>query len=310
MRLNEGPFSEQFPIVDAIDHDILMHRDAHFGGKFSVMLDYYKREGRGCQPEFKVSRIEQLAVIETELKENLSALFLVAHEIQKVADARSSYQKLRSIYEIERPRTHYPRLIADLILTEEDDPEAEIGAIVQEKGAIVPSLIELLKSEEIYDPLFPGYGQTPLFIADCLGRIGDKKAIVSLFEAIGQGDFFADDQMIRALKAVGAPARDFLLKVLKSSPINEDNERAAIALISFKDEEEVANCCLDLLKREDVKKDPSLPTYLVLACAGLKDPFKRQALIDMSKDSALSSVLRHDIKAVIDEWNKALSSAL
>ena len=34
MRLNEGPFSEQFPIVDAIDHDILMHRDAHFGGKF------------------------------------------------------------------------------------------------------------------------------------------------------------------------------------------------------------------------------------------------------------------------------------
>jgi len=25
---------EHFPLVDALDHEILMHRDAHFGGLF------------------------------------------------------------------------------------------------------------------------------------------------------------------------------------------------------------------------------------------------------------------------------------
>lgn len=295
---------EHFPLVDAIDHEILMHRDAHFGGQFPIMLDYYRKEGKGIQPEFDISRIERLAALEEELKQNLAVIFLAAHEIQKVADSREAYQRLKAIYEVKKPKNPYPRLIADLILSEEEEPEAEITAIAAEKDKIVSSLIDLLRSEELYDPLFPGYGQAPFLAVQCLGLIGDKKAIISLFEALGQGDFFADDQIIKALKAIGQPAREFLLHVLNGRPINEDNEKAAIALIAFKDDEEVANHCFDLLQQADIQKDPCLPTYLVLACAGLKDPVRCQALKVMSKDSELSAILHEDIKAVMNDWEK------
>lgn len=297
------PF-EHFPLVDAVDHEILMHREAHFGGQFPIMLDYYRQEGKGIQLEFDIGRIERLALLEEQLKQNLAALFLTAHEIQKVADSREAYQRLRAIYEVKKPKTHYPRLIADLILSEEEEAEAEIAAIAAEKDKIVPALIDLLRSEELYDPLFPGYGQAPFLAVQCLGRIGDKRAIISLFEALGQGDFFADDQIVKALKAIGKPARDFLLHVLNGRPLNEDNEKAVIALLAFKDEEEVANHCFDLLQKADIQQDPCLPTYLVLACEGLKDPVRRQALKVMAHDPQLSPLLREDIKGVMHDWKE------
>lgn len=300
---------EQFPLIDAIDHEILMHRDAHFGGQFPIMLDYYKKEGKGIQSEFDLPRIERLALLEEQLKENIAALFLVAQEIQKVADSRAAYQKLRAIYDIQKLKNPVPRLIADLILAEEEEPEDEISAVVAEKDKIVPALIDLLRSEELYDPLFPGYGQAPFLAAQCLGRIGDKRAIISLFEALGQGDFFADDQIVKALKTVGRPARDFLLQVLNGKPVNQDNEKAAIALIAFKEDEETANFCFDMLQNPDVQRDPCLLTYLVLTCEGLKDPIRRQALNVMSKDTRLPSLLREDIKGVMQEWKEDECSA-
>jgi hypothetical protein len=285
-----------------------MHRDAHFGGQFSIMLDYYRQEGKGVQPEFDISRIERLADLEKQLKENLAALFLAGNEAQKVADARDAYQKLRAIYGVKKPKSPHPKLIADLILSEEQEAKEEIDAIVAEKDKIVPSLIDLLRSDEFYDPLFPGYGQAPFLAVKCLERIGDKRAIISLFEALGQGDFFGDDQIIKALKAIGKPAHDFLLHVVHGRPLNEDNEKAAIALIAFKDEIGVADLCFDLLQQPDIQKDPCLSTYLVLICAGLNDPAKREAFTIMSQHQQLPSLLRKDMESVIDGWKKKNSN--
>jgi len=293
---------EHFPVVDSLDHDILMHRDAHFGGLFPIMIDYYQREGKGIQPDFDISRIERLAKLEEETKQNLAALFLEANEIQKVADAREAYKKMKAIYEVKKAKNLHPRLIADLILSEDEMPQDEISAIVAEKDKIVPALIDLLRSEELYNPLFPGYGLAPFLVVQCLGAIGDKRAIISLFEALGQSDFFADEQIIKALKAIGKPALDFLLHVVNGRPINQDNEKAAIALVAFKDEENVANFCIDLLQRADVQKDPCLPTYLILVCAGLKDEGKREELRKMAEDKKLPSLMREDIKGIIHEW--------
>lgn len=296
------PF-EHFPLVDAIDHEILMHRDAHFGGLFSIMLDYYQQQGKGVLPEFDLKRIERLVLLEADLKQNLAALFLAANEIQKVADARDTYLKLRSIYEVKMTKNPYPRLIADLILSEEEVPEKEIAAIVAEKDKIVPALIELLRSEDLYDPLFPGYGQAPFLAVQCLEKIGDKRAIISLFEALGQGDFYADDQIVNALKAIGKPAQDFLLHVINGRPINHDNEKAAIPLLAFKDEQEVASFCFNLLQQPDVQKDLFLSPYLVLICAGLKDSAQRELFKKMACDHKFPSHLRDDAKCVMQEWN-------
>lgn len=294
--------SEGFPLIDAIDHEILMHREAHFGGQFSIMLDYYKNNGKGVQPDFNIERIEELAKLELALQQNLAAIYLTGSEAEKIAEVREIYKGLRSIYTIKNPKSHLPRLIADIILSEEEEPLAEMQAVVAEKQGIVPLLIDLLKNEDFHDPLFPGYGLAPGIVVKCLGEIGDKRAIISLFEALGQGDFFEDEQVLKALKSIGEPAKQFLIKVVKGHPINEDNERAAIALIQFKDDPEVSQVCFDLLKDPEVQKDVCLPTYLVLVCEGLAAGLKREEFIALSKQGNLSSQLKTDMKAIIKGW--------
>lgn len=291
---------EHFPVADALDHDILMHRDSHFGGLFSEMLNYYSQDGKGVQPEITLDRIERLAKLEKEMNQNLAALFLTAQEMQKVADVRAVYKQLRSIYEMKDAKNSHPKLIADLILTEDEEAENEIEAIAAEKGAIVPLLIGLIRNETFYDPLFPGYGQAPILAVKSLGRIGDKRAIISLFEAIGQGDFFSDDYILDALKHIGEPAREFLLRVAAGRPLNEDNEKAAIALIAFKDDEKVAKACFELLKQEDILKDPCLSTYLILVCEGLRDEALRQEFRQLGPK--LTKQQKLDVATVEKSW--------
>jgi hypothetical protein len=296
--------NEHYPLADAIDHEILMHREVHFGGHFPTMIDYYQKEGKGVQAEFDLARIEELAKLEGALGQNLAVLYLAGSEAEKVAEVKNFYKQLRSIYEINNPKNRIPQLIADLILTEDEEANEEIQVIVAEKERIVPFLIDLLRNEELYDPLFPGYGQAPSLAVKCLGLIGDKRAIISLFESLGQGDFFADDQILKALKAIGEPAKTFLLRVVEGKPINEDNERAAIALIQFKDDEQVGHTCLRLLHDLDVQRDPCLPTDLVLGCEGLTDRAKRNEFIALSKEKNIPRQLQEDMKAIIHGWEE------
>lgn len=298
---------EHFPVIDEIDHAILMHREAHFGGLFSEMIDYYRAEKKGVQPEFTLKRIEELAALEDSSKENLAPLFLSGEEAEKVGDSKEIYKNLRDIYDVDRPKLLYPQLIADLILTEEEEPREEMEAIIQQGQKIVPWLIEVLKKQEFNDPLFPGYGYAHDYVVQCLGKIGDKRAIISLFEEIGQGDFFADDQIVHALYQIGDSARDFLLRVLEGKPLNEDNEKAAIALVSFQEDPLVSAKCLDLLEDPQVAADLSLSLYLMLVCGGLKDQEKRNRFRVVFEALPKNSPLRQDAEMVIQQWKSTAS---
>ena len=291
-----------FPLSDSLDNLILMHRDTHFGGSFEFMLDYYRKAGRGVSPDFTISQIEDLASMEIQSQENLAAILLTGSEAECVARAKEAYKALRDLYEIKKPESKYPLLIADLILTESEDAQKEIEAIVQEKANIVRSLIDLLRSEDFYDPLFPGYGLAPTLAAQCLGLIGDKRAIISLFESLGTEENYDEDIALKALKTIGQPAKEFLLKVVHGKPINEDNERAAIALIEFKEDPEVAIVCFKMLQDAEVQKDQTLCTYLILACEGLNQTPYKEEFVKMSLDSSLPKTLQLDIKTIIKEW--------
>ncbi len=294
--------AEQYPIADATNVAILMHRDAHFGGSFDIMLEYYQKDGKGVSSDFSIDQIYALAQMEKNMHQNLAPLLLSGPDAEKVAKVKEVYKNLRSLYEVEDPKNKYPRLIADLILSEEEVPEKEIEAIVAEKGFIVRALLELLRSEDFHDPLFPGYGSAPSYAIQCLGKIGDKRAIISLFEAIGEEDFFSEDVVIDALYGIGEPAKAFLLKVLHGRPLNLDNERAAIALVAFKDDPEVASECFKMLKDREVRKQIPLATFLALACEGLQSPSERQSFVELASDVATPKILHQDIKAIAQHW--------
>lgn len=294
---------EEFPIAYSVDNAILMHRDAHFSGDFNAMLDYYRQQGRGISNDFDIGRIEELAKTELDTGHNLSPIMLSGAEAEKVADAKQAYKDLRDIYEMKDSKSHIPKLIADLILAEENDTEAAVKALVAEKTAAVPSLIDLLRSEEFYDPLYPGYGLAPTLAAECLGQIGDKRAIISLFEAIGSGDFFSESSLLSALKAIGEPAKEFLLKVLHARPLTSDNDQAAVALIAFKDDPAVGAASLKMLQEIDLQTHLPLATYLILACEGLSTEKERNELIALGDNPKTPKTLKQDILAVSKHWN-------
>ena len=295
---------ESIPFSNAIDTTILMHRDVHFGGNFDVMLDYYNKGGKGIVADFDIKRIQELAQIEKSTQQNLAPILLSGADAETVARAKEVYKSLRELYEKNSAKNKYPLLIADLILTEDEEAQNEVAAIVAEKGAIVPALIQLLRSDEMYDSLFPGYGLAPSLAAKCLGMIGDKRAIISLFESIGESDLINEEITLEALRHIGKPAKDFLLKVLHGRPLNEDNERAAIALVQFKQDPEVSEACFEMLKDPEIRKDLSLSTYLVLACEGLANGSREKEFLAMAKDPSIPKPLRNDMMAVANEFKK------
>lgn len=306
MNIDEDNFDE-FPVAYSIDNAILMHRDAHFGGDFDVMIAYYQKDGRGISKDFDIERIQSLAQTEKATGKNLSPIMLSGAEAEKVADSRKMYQDLRSLCESTNATKKIPRLVAELILSENEEIPQATNAIVAEKSAAVPALIDLLRSEEFHDPLSPGYGEAPALAAECLGKIGDKRAIISLFEAIGSGDFFDEDTILSALKTIGAPAKEFLLKVLHGKPITSDNEQAALALLSFKGDQDVAITCLKMLQEIDIVKHTPLATYLILCCEGLSSPQDRKALVDLASKDSTPKILKQDIAAITKSWNSPSS---
>lgn len=303
METNEDQiYSEDFPLNYEVDATILMHRDSHFSGSFDIMLEYYRNDGIGAMEELPIERIEELAEYEKRLGQNIAPLILTESDAEKVGKAREAYNNLREMYSIPNPKSPFPLLIADLILTEDAEPEAEIAAIVKQSSPIVPTLIEFIESDDYYDPLFPGYGMAPQHALTCLQRIGDKKAIIALFESIGRHDFFNEDIAISALWHIGKPAKDFLLRVLRSHPYNEDNERAAIALIPFKDDPEVSQASFQLLKEIDLKQNLIFASYLALGCEGLQSPEDRQVFKDIAHSPRLPKELKVDMDVILKTW--------
>lgn len=251
-----------FPLECDEDHSILLHRDAHFAGSFEAMLDYYQEERKGVQQDFDIERISQLAEIEGNVGEDLSQVMLSEGELEAVKEVRQSYEKLRELYEDDGDSSKLPRLVADLILSEEEDPETEIQALVDQGAVTVPALVTLLRSEEFAQALSPGYGWGPILAARCLGRIGDPSAIIPLFESLGSEDFVLEEAALSALEMIGDKARDFLLQVLETETITRDNERAAMALVRFRDDPNVQETARTLLSSSPVGKDAFCAEYL------------------------------------------------
>lgn len=262
--------SDELPISDDLTNAILMHRNAHFGGKFDFMLDYYKNQGPGCHSEFEYSNIQKIAQVQEEACQDLAPLNLSTEEMQKVKTVLELYQGLRKLHDSSKDPSSIPTLLTELILTEEHTPTEIINALAKNEKSL-PYLLDILRSEDFLDPLFPGYGRTPLHIAQCLGQMKAEKAIIPLFESIKEDHFQYEEAAILALKNIGQPAFDFLLKVLNNVPFTQDNEKAAICLINFGESEVFGRAALKLLKNFQVFNFPNLVIHLILACIGLKE---------------------------------------
>lgn len=288
-------------VIDTVDMEILMHRDAHFGGSFEIMLEYYSQDGVGVMPDFDIEQIEHLQKIEIEHKQNLAETYLPDAAKDSVEESKRIYHQLREVYDQKGEK-----LISDLILSEEHLPEKEIQALVNQGKDSVPALIHLISSRVFYDPLYPGYGRSPIFAAKCLGQIQDERAIPPLFEALGQENFFTDEEIILALASFGNRSKSFLIKRLKQEPLSKDNEYAAIALSGFPEEDEIAAAALEVLEKETTLKRPLFASYLIFACSDLTKSSLQERFIRVSKTKDLSKSIQDEMMVVIKNWKKTV----
>ena len=293
----------EFQVVDTIDMEILMHREAHFGGSFEIMLEYYEQGGVGRMFDFEVTKIKQLQSFENRLGQDLAALYLPSAAREVVDASKQLYQDLRDAYAKEAPEP-LAILLSDLILSEEEYPEQAIKALVAKGEECVPSLIHLLSSPLFSDPLYPGYGRVPIFVARCLAAVQDKRAIPPLFEALGEDNFFTDEEIIKALASFGESAKRFLLNILKQSPHSKDNEHAAIALNGFPEDEEIASSSLEMLERETTLQKTSFSSYLIFLCANLTQESERERFVAISNTKNLPKHISDEMAVIIKNWKR------
>jgi len=292
-------------LTDELDHLILMNRDAHFGGDFDVMIQYYLDEtGAGIHPDIDLERLKYLASVEAELGKDLAPFLLSGQEAEQVAKARQAYEKLKEVYEIEGQDLFLPRLIADLILSEDEEPQAEIAAVVAQGTRIVPELLLLIKSDEMYNALYPGYGLAPSLAIECLGNIGDPDTVTALFEILGKETLFDELVVLESLAKMGEPAKNFLLKHIQGRPLTYDNTNAAFALTVFADDPEVAIACFEQLKQPEVRDKPLLRTYLLCCCTSIRETAEKEEFIRASEDPNFPPELRSEMKSLIHDWNR------
>ncbi len=262
---------EFLPIADDIATQILLHRNAHFGGKFEFMIQYYQNEGVGCSLDFSLKDIEKLAHYQNQLQQDLALFKLSEQEHLEVKSITELYKGLRKLLSISQNEQSVPKLLADLILTEEIDPQEEIEQLIKNERTI-PYLVEILKTEDFKNPLFPGYGKAPTHAAKCLGKMKAEKAIIPLFESMQLEDpIFHEEVVLTALTDIGKPAFEFLMNVLKNQPITQDNEKAAICLVHQGENEAFAKESLKLLQNFLCLNFPNLVVHLILGCLGLTE---------------------------------------
>lgn len=295
---------DYFPIIDAIDHEIIMHRDIHFSGSFDIMLDYYENDGKGVVEEFSIERIKTLQKFEKQSHSNLSEHILTEHEVDLVAKIKDYYFKFRKVYE-SHDGNPILRKIADLILSEEEHPKNEMEAIVHFGEKAVKPLLELVKASEFYDPLYPGYGYAPQLAIRALGIIGDKSAIPILFEELDKHDFTTEEAIIEALCTIGAEAKAFLLKMLSGNTPSKNMEKAVVVLLNFEEDPLISSHCLRLLKTIDVNKHITLANYLIFGCASLFDPVEREEFRTLYTRSPFPKEIKTEMNLIISGWNKS-----
>lgn len=291
--------SSNLPLLDEGDALAVIEREAHFGSNFSIMRDYYQNpQAIGIHPEITLEQIDRLEEFETTAKKDLVSL-LSPSDQSLIEESKSSYAQLKQLYQIQSEQIVPAQRLADLILCEEEDPKEQIEALVSLGERAVDPLLGLIEDERFYQSCFPGYGRAPELAAYCLKKLKDPKSIPVLFHRIGKGDFFFEDVVLETLAAIGEPAQQFLERKLISTPLTEENEKAAMSLVHFPPCEDLIERVIRLLHDEAFRAKPVLLAHLVLIAIATEDPSKIAQLQRLRSDSSLPEIVRIDLSQLL-----------
>ncbi len=292
-------------LIDEEDRLCVMHRDAHFGSSFDEMLRYYREEKKGAVLDIPLKRIESLREKEKSLGADIAPLLLSGSDAEKIQLAKKLYQELRTLFERGSEEKIVKEIVA-LILSEEEEYENDIDAILCIGKPIIPYLIEVVQSQTFKDPLFPGYGKAPLSAAYALGKLRAEEAIIALFELLCENPDEYEEVATGALTRIGKKAAEFLMRQVCKKPITSVNEQAATVLLAFEAEDTavaVAELFFSMLQDKEIIKIVPFACYLALGCEKLA-PKLREDFKKLLSDPNTPGQVKEEIKLLSKEWDK------
>jgi len=279
--------SIDIPLLDETDGIIIAHKEAHFGGSFHAMIEYYTQDGIGVSEECPLHRIQELYYIEKNSDENLTAILLPHHKIQEIENAKTLYYRLKTINE--EATNVLAREIGELILTEEIYPESTIQKIVEFGDDAIEPLFTLIDADEMYSDLFPGYGLAPLNAIRALSKLSSLKILNKAFLLIGRHGFEYDEALTFCC-ANQPKAEEFAMHRLSQSP-SKDGEHASIILSKLQSEKG-AEKALTILESLPASEDNTYYIYLAYLLEYCPKSLRKRAI-------ALKQVLHPVISAEI-----------
>lgn len=286
-------------MLDAVDMEILMHRDAHFSSSFPIMVEYYRKGGPGVMSDFSSERLLELQYMEEKYGKNFCDIALPEAAKKEVSGAKEMYSRFREVYQGD---SEVAKKLSDLILSEEDSPDDEIDAVMRMGPEMIPHLIDLIRSDHFYDPLYPGYGRSPALAARCLGKMPDERALAPLFEAVGRGDFWADECMMTALHGLGESAKVFLIERLYTKPVTSATYSACACLGCFSSDPEIGKAAWTVLKDPEYQKNDTLNAYLILLSENLDHENDRREFTAWVEGLEKTDLIS-EAQLIIKNWN-------
>ena len=280
------------PFTEAVDLEIIMLSLAHFDGDLSVMVQTLETTPHHPLSSIPLDRVKTVADWQNHHSQDLFSLLPTR---AKAAVEESLNMKKQMKESIEQDPESIDSKVSELILFLHKDPYMLIDQLVMEQQTALPPLLKALKNKRLFDPLYPGFGHSLLYVIDAIQGIEDSEAIEPLFEALLEQNNFLEDRLLDAIASFGTASENYMLQILENRPFSIRTSYAAKAL-NFLKTSEVALAAVDALCDPSITKHPALTSYLISLLDALEEENRKSILEQLLDETHLSKEHQDEIR--------------
>jgi hypothetical protein len=280
------------PFTEAIDLEIIMLALAHFDGDLGAMVNTLENNPHHPLSSTPLERVKTVADWQNHHDQDLITLLPLR---AKAAVEESLNMKKQMEESIEQNPESIESKVYELILFIHEDPYILIDQLVLEQKKALPPLLKALENEKLFDPLYPGFGHSLLYVIDALKGIEDTKAIEPLFIALLEQNSFLEDRLLDALASFESSTEKYMLQILEKRPFTIQSSYAAKVLNYLKNPE-VALAAVDALCDPSITKHPALTNYLISLLDALDEENRKSILEQLLEETHLSKEHQEEIK--------------
>ncbi|MBM3194926.1 MAG: hypothetical protein FJZ60_04085 [Chlamydiae bacterium] len=280
------------PFTEAIDLEIIMLALAHFNGDLSAMADTLENTPHHPLKSIPIERVK--AVADWQKHHNQDLITLLPPRA-KAAVEESLHMKKQMQESIEQDPESIESKVNELILVLQEDPYMVIDQVVMEQQKALPPLLKALKNKKLFDPLYPGFGHSLLYVVDALQGIEDPQAIEPLFEALLEQNNFLEDRLLDALASFETATENQMLQILENRPFTIRSSYAA-KVLNYLKTPDVALAAVDALCDPSITKHPALTSYLIALLDALDEENRKSVLEQLLEETHLSNEHRDEIR--------------